>query len=141
MYVIKKDNTHEAWNVQKVVVAVNKSAYRAMVKFTQEELDFICSFVEEKARSLGREGIPIAEMHNIVEAALEQVKPEVAKSYRDYRNYKQDFVKMLDESIKKPIHHVYRGQGEFQYGFRAGFHQAQPDFQTSSIRSCTRSFS
>lgn len=48
MYVIKKDNTHEAWNVQKVVVAVNKSAYRAMVKFTQEELDFICSFVEEK---------------------------------------------------------------------------------------------
>ena len=26
MYVIKKDNTHEAWNVQKVVVAVNKSA-------------------------------------------------------------------------------------------------------------------
>ena len=97
MYVIKKDHTHEAWNVQKVVVAVNKSAYRAMVKFTQEELDFICSFVEEKARSLGREGIPIAEMHNIVEAALEQVKPEVAKSYRDYRNYKQDFVKMLDE--------------------------------------------
>ena len=52
MYVIKKDHTHEAWNVQKVVVAVNKSAYRAMVKFTQEELDFICSFVEEKARSL-----------------------------------------------------------------------------------------
>ena len=46
MYVIKKDHTHEAWNVQKVVVAVNKSAYRAMVKFTQEELDFICSFVE-----------------------------------------------------------------------------------------------
>ena len=32
MYVIKKDNTHEAWNVQKVVVAVNKSAYRALVK-------------------------------------------------------------------------------------------------------------
>lgn len=112
MYVIKKDNTHEAWNVQKVVVAVNKSAYRAMVKFTQEELDFICSFVEEKARSLGREGIPIAEMHNIVEAALEQVKPEVAKSYRDYRNYKQDFVKMLDEVYKKGQSIMYIGDKE-----------------------------
>lgn len=112
MYVIKKDNTHEAWNVQKVVVAVNKSAYRAMVKFTQEELDFICSFVEEKARSLGREGIPIAEMHNIVEAALEQVKPEVAKSYRDYRNYKQDFVKMLDEVYKKSQSIMYIGDKE-----------------------------
>lgn len=112
MYVIKKDHTHEAWNVQKVVVAVNKSAYRAMVKFTQEELDFICSFVEEKARSLGREGIPIAEMHNIVEAALEQVKPEVAKSYRDYRNYKQDFVKMLDEVYKKSQSIIYIGDKE-----------------------------
>ena len=112
MYVIKKDNTHEAWNVQKVVVAVNKSAYRAMVKFTQEELDFICSFVEDKARSLGREGIPIAEMHNIVEAALEQVKPEVAKSYRDYRNYKQDFVKMLDEVYKKSQSIMYLGDKE-----------------------------
>ena len=112
MYVIKKDHTHEAWNVQKVVVAVNKSAYRAMVKFTQEELDFICSFVEEKARSLGREGIPIAEMHNIVEAALEQVKPEVAKSYRDYRNYKQDFVKMLDEVYKKIQSIMYIGDKE-----------------------------
>ncbi|MFR5718930.1 MAG: anaerobic ribonucleoside-triphosphate reductase [Anaerotignum faecicola] len=112
MYVIKKDNTHEAWNVQKVVVAVNKSAYRAMVKFTQEELDFICSFVEDKARSLGREDIPIAEMHNIVEAALEQVKPEVAKSYRDYRNYKQDFVKMLDGVYKKSQSIMYIGDKE-----------------------------
>jgi len=112
MYVIKKDNTHEAWNVQKVVVAVNKSAYRALVKFTPEELDFICRFVEEKARSLGKEGIHIAEMHNIVEGALEQVKPEVAKSYRDYRNYKQDFVRMLDEVYKKSQSIMYIGDKE-----------------------------
>ena len=112
MYVIKKDNTHEAWNVQEVVVAVNKSAYRALVKFTPEELDFICRFVEEKARSLGKEGIPIAEMHNIVEGALEQVKPEVAKSYRDYRNYKQDFVRMLDEVYKKSQSIMYIGDKE-----------------------------
>ena len=88
MYVIKKDNTHEAWNVQKVVTAVNKSAYRAMVKFTEEELSFLCAYVEEKAKSLQKEGISISEMHNIIESALEKVKPEVAKSYRDYRNYK-----------------------------------------------------
>lgn len=112
MYVIKKDNTHEPWNIQKVVVAVNKSAYRALVKFTQKELDFLCNYVEEKALSLGKEGIPIAEMHNIVESALEQVKPEVAKSYRDYRNYKQDFVKMLDEVYKKSQSIMYIGDKE-----------------------------
>ena len=51
-------------------------------------------------------------MHNIVEAALEQVKPEVAKSYRDYRNYKQDFVKMLDEVYKKSQSIMYIGDKE-----------------------------
>lgn len=112
MYVIKKDNTHEPWNIQKVVVAVNKSAYRALAQFTKEELDFVCNFVEEKALSLKKEGILIGEMHNIVETALEQVKPEVAKSYRDYRNYKQDFVKMLDEVYKKSQSIMYIGDKE-----------------------------
>ena len=46
--VVKKDGTKEDFNVQKVVVAVNKSAYRALVTFTDEELDFICRFVEER---------------------------------------------------------------------------------------------
>ena len=36
--VIKKDGTKEEFNVQKVVVAVNKSAYRALVTFTEENL-------------------------------------------------------------------------------------------------------
>ncbi|MBR6542682.1 MAG: anaerobic ribonucleoside-triphosphate reductase, partial [Anaerotignum sp.] len=56
--------------------------------------------------------IPIAQMHNIVESALEKVKPEVAKSYRDYRNYKQDFVKMLDEVYKKSQSIMYIGDKE-----------------------------
>ena len=95
--VIKKDGTSEEFNVQKVVVAVNKSAYRALIQFTDAELEFICKFVEEKVRDMGVEEVRIAEMHNIVEGALEKVNPLVAKSYRDYRNYKQDFVQMLDE--------------------------------------------
>ena len=83
--VIKKDGTREDFNVQKVVVAVNKSAYRALIKFTQEELDFICQFVEEKVNELGVTEIAIAQMHNVVEGALERVNPIVAKSYKDYR--------------------------------------------------------
>ena len=112
MYVIKKDNTKEDFNVQKVVVAVNKSAYRALVKFTENDLDFICRFVENKAASLGKEGIEISEMHNIVESALEKTNPVVAKSYRDYRNYKQDFVQMLDEDYKKSQSIMYIGDKE-----------------------------
>ena len=110
--VIKKDGTKEDFNVQKVVVAVNKSANRAMITFSQAELNFICQFVEEKAESLGVSEIPIAQMHNLVEGALEKVNPQVAKSYRDYRNYKQDFVQMLDEVYKKSQSIMYIGDKE-----------------------------
>ena len=40
-------------------------------------------------------------MHNIVEGALEAVNPAVAKSYRDYRNYKMDFIHMMDDVYTK----------------------------------------
>ena len=110
--VIKKDGTKEDFNVQKVVVAVNKSAYRALVKFTDEDLEFICKFVEEEVQKMGISEIQIAQMHNVVEGALEKVNPVVAKSYRDYRNYKQDFVQMLDDVYKKSQSIMYIGDKE-----------------------------
>ena len=110
--VIKKDGTKEEFNVQKVLAAVNKSANRAMINFSKAESKFICEFVEEKAEDLGQAEIPIAQMHNIVEGALERVNPAVAKSYRDYRNYKQDFVQMLDEVYKKSQSIMYIGDKE-----------------------------
>ena len=110
--VIKKDGTKEEFNVQKVVVAVNKSAYRALIKFTDEELQFICQFVEEEVEKMDTEEIRIAQMHNVVEGALEKVNPTVAKSYRDYRNYKQDFVQMLDEVYIKSQSIMYIGDKE-----------------------------
>lgn len=110
--VVKKDGTLEDFNVQKVVNAVNKSAYRVLITFTKEEEKFICQFVEERVAQLGIERIEIAQMHNIVEGALERVNPTVAKSYRDYRNYKQDFVQMLDDVYKKSQSIMYIGDKE-----------------------------
>ncbi len=110
--VVKKDGAKEDFNVQKVVVAVNKSATRVLTKFTPEELDFICKFVEEEVQRMGVEEIRIAQMHNVVEGALEKVNPAVAKSYRDYRNYKQDFVQMLDDVYKKSQSIMYIGDKE-----------------------------
>ena len=101
MYVIKKDGTKEDFNVQKVITAVNKSAARIMYHFTEEEIAFLCQFAQERADSLHKDGITIEEMHNIVEGALEAVNPMVAKSYRDYRNYKMDFIHMMDDVYTK----------------------------------------
>lgn len=110
--IIKKDNTKEDFNVQKVVNAVNKSATRVMYKFTPDELNFICKYVTDKAQEFGSDEIPIAKMHNIVEGALEATNPAVAKSYKDYRNYKQDFVHMLDEVYVKSQSIMYIGDKE-----------------------------
>ena len=112
VYVIKKDGSKEAFNVQKVINAVGKSAYRALTKFTEDEERHICQYVIDKVNELDSEEIPIPIMHNIVESALEQVKPVVAKSYRDYRNYKQDFVRMLDDVYKKSQSIMYIGDKE-----------------------------
>ena len=101
MYVIKKDGTREKFDVQKIVRAVNKSAARAMYTFSEEETLELCRYATARAESLGKEGITIAEMHNIVESALEKVNPDVAKSYRDYRNYKVDFIHMMDDVYTK----------------------------------------
>lgn len=98
--VIKKDGTLENFDSQKILKAVGKSAERVMVKFSREQQDKLLSIVNEFAET--HEGdIPIADMHHIVETALDAVDSRVAKSYRDYRNYKQDFVRMLDEVYSK----------------------------------------
>lgn len=109
---IKKDGTREDFNIQKVINAVGKSAYRALTKFTDKEKEYICQNVINRINDLEVDEIPIPVMHNIVESALEDVKPIVAKSYRDYRNYKQDFVRMLDDVYKKSQSIMYIGDKE-----------------------------
>ena len=111
-YVIKKDGSLEAFHVQKVIDAIGKSAYRALTKFTPEEKEQICECVISHIDALESTQVPISFMHNIVENALEQVRPIVAKSYRDYRNYKQDFVRMLDDVYKKSQAIMYVGDKE-----------------------------
>ena len=112
IYIIKKDGTKEEYNVETVVIAVKKSAFRALVEFTDEDISKITTFVDSRVLRMNKDEIPISEMHNIVEGALDLVNPTVAKSYRDYRNYKQDFVHMLDEVYQKSQAIMYIGDKE-----------------------------
>ncbi len=112
VYVIKKDGTKVPFDVQKVINAVQKSAYRAMVTFSEEDKENICKYVIKRVDDSGDTEIHIPLMHNIVEGALESVNPLVAKSYRDYRNYKQDFIHMLDDVYRKSQSIMYIGDKE-----------------------------
>lgn len=112
MKIIKKDGSKEVFNIQKVVSATNKSAKRVLIEFTPKDIEYICNFVTEKAKALHKDELTVSDMHNIVETVLDNINPKVAKSYRDYRNYKQDFVKMLDEVYEKSQSIMYIGDKE-----------------------------
>ncbi len=110
--IIKKDGTKESFNIQKVVGAVKKSAARMMITFKDEDLKRICDFVNKNVIDLDKNEISIWEIHNIVESALESINPQVAKSYRNYRNYKTDFVAMLDKVYQESQKIMYIGDKE-----------------------------
>ena len=107
MVIIKKDGTKEPFDNGKVLKAIEKSAARVMHKITEPELNAFLAKLESAL--LNRESIPVSDMHNAVEAALESVMPDVAKSYKDYRNYKTDFVYMLDDVYQKAQSIMYIG--------------------------------
>ena len=97
MVIIKKDGTVEQYNEQKIINACNKAARRAMITLTDEDYKTICNEVWNKLVENNLEEAEIYEMHNIVEAVLEENYPVVAKMYKEYRNYKKDFVHMMDK--------------------------------------------
>ncbi len=110
--IIKKDGTKEKYNVQKVVDAIKKSATRMLVEFSEKEIKDICAFVNNSVLEMNQESIQIAQMHNIVESALQALSPKVAESYRNYRNYKTDFVHMLDKVYQESQRIMYIGDKE-----------------------------
>ena len=101
MKVIKKDGTLEQFNSVKIINAVKKSAQRVMVELTDDDFKIICSKVNQVLSKKNYTDIPVSEMHNVVEDVLEWFNPKVAKSYKDYRNYKKDFVHLMDEVYMK----------------------------------------
>ena len=109
MKVIKKNGVIVDYDEQKVINAVYKSSKRALHNLYDEDYTTICNKVSE---IIDEENyyideyeeviIPVFDMHDIVTKALDELGYDlVAKSYRDYRNYKIDFVQMLDEVYEK----------------------------------------
>ena len=101
--VIKKDGTIEPYNEQKIIDACNKAARRAMYELSDNDYAQILNDVLAKIDESYDEDtdIEIYDMHNIVESVLEEDFPTVAKMYKEYRNYKKDFVHMMDKVYER----------------------------------------
>lgn len=100
MKIIKKDSSLVDYDFAKIKAAVTKSCDRVQVRFTPDQWKKMEEIVLSEMKKDGSENFPVIKMHSFVELALDQIDPTVAKSYRDYRNYKTEFVRMMDETIK-----------------------------------------
>ncbi len=109
--IVKRNGNQQEFDAEKIKSAIQKSAERVMVELTPEAEDEVVSIVLDflKNQTTNPE---VQQIHNCVEAALEKVNPLVAKSYREYRNYKKEFVHILDKVYKKAQAINYIGDKE-----------------------------
>ena len=104
----KKDGHLEDLDFEKIKVAVTKSATRIDYPMTDEKWaklrDVIMnnenSYIKKLAKNNDMQVIDVAYLHTIVESALNDVAPNVCKSYQNYRNYKKDYAKMMDSVLQ-----------------------------------------
>lgn len=110
--VIKRNGVTVEFDKKKIKEAVNKSAERVLKKISEKTMNEICNDVESTVIELGDNAVSVSKLHNIVEYILDKYDEKVAKSYREYRNYKTEFVGMLDEVYKKAQSIMYLGDKE-----------------------------
>ena len=103
MQVIKKDGTIAEYDEQKIINACSKSASRSMDNLTETDYSNICKHIWETIEEEDFEDglITTEEMHSIVERTLLDMFPKTGECYRQYRNYKLDFVHMMDGVYEK----------------------------------------
>ena len=109
--IVKKNGNLEKFDPDKVKKAIISSAERVMVDLTEEALDTVVSKVLDLLNTQ-TSNPTVEQVHSCCEAALEQVNPLVAKSYREYRDYKKEIVHILDKVYKKAQTITYIGDKE-----------------------------
>ena len=109
--IVKRNGNLEEFDPEKIKKAVTSSAERVMVDLTDEALDEVVLLVK-KLLNTQTTNPTVEQLHSCCEAALEQVNPLVAKSYREYRDYKKDIVHILDKVYKKAQVITYIGDKE-----------------------------
>lgn len=99
--VLKKSGMLQDFDENKIKRAIEKSATRVVIELTEAQKDQVCKQVKNSL--LHTEVVPVSTLHNLVETALDTVEPKVAKSYREYRDNKASFARMLDKVYNKKL--------------------------------------
>ena len=98
--IVKRNGNLEKLDLEKVREEVINSAERVMVDLTDEAMKEIINKLVELL-STQTSNPTVEQLHSLLEVALEDVNPLVAKSYREYRDYKKDLDQILSKVYKK----------------------------------------
>ncbi|MGL5714441.1 MAG: anaerobic ribonucleoside-triphosphate reductase [Paraclostridium sp.] len=101
MYVVKKDGTKQKFDFKKIENAIRTSAERLDVNLTKHEISEFKEVVD--IALTGKTEIKVSRLHKIVERALDVVNKRVAKSYKDFRNYKVEYGQILMNDIEGQV--------------------------------------
>lgn len=109
--IVKKNGNLEKFDADRIRKAVKTSAERVMVNLTDEAVEKIVLIVKDMINTQTTNP-SVEQVHSFVEASLEQINPIVARSYREYRDYKKEIVHILDKVYKKAQVITYIGDKE-----------------------------
>lgn len=109
--IVKRNGNLEKFDADRIRKAVKTSAERVMVNLTDEAVERIVLIVKDMINTQTTNP-SVEQVHSFVEAALEQINPIVARSYREYRDYKKEIVHILDKVYKKAQVITYIGDKE-----------------------------
>ncbi len=94
--VVKKDNSIEKYDAEKIISAVKKAAFRCDKIIDTNHLEQIAD--EVHSRLMARESVTVAELHELVIAVLAFLQyKDVADAYAEYRYYKQTYAKTFEQ--------------------------------------------
>ena len=98
--IVKRNGNLEKLDLEKVKEDVKSSAERVMVDLTDDALNMI---VDRLVTLLNTQtsNATIEQVQSLLGEAIESVNPLVAKSYREYRDYKKDIDQILSKVYKK----------------------------------------
>ena len=100
--ILKKNGDLQNFNGEKIKRAIRKSAERVCVTLTPTEEKKVVDMVKRQLQ-YNEVPVPVNTVHNMVECALDNINPTVAKSYREYRDNKSAFASMLDKVYNKKL--------------------------------------
>ena len=111
MQILKKDGTREEYNGDKIRLAIKKAADRCNTVVDTATQDAVVRLVNEHFKD--KETVTTYEIHPTIIQQLKELGCEqVAKSYQDYRDYKNSYATAWERIRKSADEIIYLGDRE-----------------------------